>query len=128
MTKTEHFKLIWQTYEFTLTKLVNLEDDYQYLFAQVNNQLDENKKIKADLKAAFIENARDLALIYNKQLKTIQELVDFCDTNNAWTDSDIIPEEYQMSKGSLLELAQTTRHLEEVLQDSVESVESLLDY
>lgn len=128
MTKTEHFNLIWQTYEFTLAKLVNLEDDYQYLFAQVNNQLEENKKITADLKVAFIENARDLALIYNKQLKTIQELVDFCDTNNAWTDSDIIPEEYQMSKGTLLELAQTTRHLEEVLQDSVESVESLLDY
>lgn len=128
MTKTEHFNLIWQTYEFTLAKLVNLEDDYQYLFAQINNQLDEDKKIKADLKVAFIENARDLALIYNKQLKTIKELVDFCDANNAWRDNEIIPEEYQMSKGSLLELAQTTQHLEEVLKDSMESVESLLDY
>tara|TARA_A200000159_G_scaffold54006_1_gene50040 strand:- start:19412 stop:19798 length:387 start_codon:yes stop_codon:yes gene_type:complete len=128
MTKTEHFNLIWQTYEFTLAKLVNLEDDYQYLFAQINHQLDEDKKIKADLKVAFIENARDLALIYNKQLKTIKELVDFCDANNAWRDNEIIPEEYQMSKGSLLELAQTTQHLEEVLKDSMESVESLLDY
>ena len=128
MTKKEHFHLIWQTYEFTLTKLVNLEDDYQYLFNQINKQLDESSKIKVDLKTAFIENAKDLDLIYNKQLKTVKELVDFCDTNNAWKDNEIIPAEYQVSKGSLIELSQTTQHLQKVLQDSLESVGNLLDY
>jgi hypothetical protein len=129
MTPTEHFELIWKTYEFTLTRLTFLEDDYQYLFAQINNKLSENdKRVPADLKQAFIENARELKLIYVKQQKTINELISFCDEHRAWKNSEIIPEGFDISKDSLKELSRVTRHLEEVLEDSVENVESLLDY
>lgn len=129
MTPTEHFELIWKTYEFTLTRLTFLEDDYQYLFAQINNKLSENdKRVPADLKQTFIENARELKLIYAKQQKTINELISFCDKHRAWKNSEIIPEGFDISKHSLKELSRVTRHLEEVLEDSVENVESLLDY
>jgi hypothetical protein len=69
-----------------------------------------------------------LQLIYNKQLKTLQEIINFCDDNNAWGDYDIIPEEFVVSKDSLKELIKVTLHLEGVLKDSVENVESLLDF
>ena len=128
MNKKEHFRLIWQTYDFTMAKIVMLEEDYQYLFSQINNKLETEKKLPAPLKEAFLENARDLQLIYNKQLKTLQEIINFCDDNNAWGDYDIIPEEFVVSKDSLKELIKVTLHLEGVLKDSVENVESLLDF
>jgi hypothetical protein len=128
MNKKEHFRLIWQTYDFTMAKIVMLEQDYQYLFSQINNKLETEKKLPAPLKEAFLENARDLQLIYNKQLKTLQEIINFCDDNNAWGDYDIIPEEFVVSKDSLKELIKVTLHLEGVLKDSVENVESLLDF
>jgi len=128
MNKREHFKLIWDTYDFTMSKIVKLEEDYQYLFSQINNKLETQRKLPAPLKEAFLENARDLQLVYNKQLKTLQEIISFCDENHAWGNYDIIPEEFAVSKDSLKELINVTLHLEEVLKDSVENVESLLDF
>ncbi len=115
--------LLWDTYDFVLDKVVVLEDEFADLFKQINEQIEKNSKINRATKGSFLKNANELKGLYNKQIRTINELRVFYKRNK--TD---IPRERKVSIDSFEELAQVTEELLSVLNQSLEDVENMLDY
>tara|TARA_B100000282_G_C31550075_1_gene407070 strand:+ start:114 stop:437 length:324 start_codon:yes stop_codon:yes gene_type:complete len=95
---------LWETYDFILLKITNLEDEVSYL-------LDQNISINDE---SFHQKVQELINCYNKQLLTIQEIKNFAEDNSLE-----IPEARQVAMDVLDELASVTEELKSAMKQNI---------
>jgi hypothetical protein len=95
---------LWETYDFILLKIANLEDEVSYLLNQNISSNDES----------FLQKVEELINCYNKQLLTIQEIKSFAEGNDLK-----IPEARQVAMDVLDELASVTEELKVAMKQNI---------
>ena len=138
----EHFKMLWDTYDFALNKTVQLEDEIDFLqdelkrycLQQFKNEAGEGLKgewildidlgeeiIANSLLKNFEEATLGLKGLYNKQLVSAKELKEY------YADCSFeIPEDRAVSVDVFEELIEVTIQLKSAIQKSFENAKERL--
>ena len=119
---------LWEPHDFALTKVVMLEDEYNFLINQVHDFFEQEISGEAvfpiskdKLLSQFEKIDVDLNNYYNKQLTTIKEIEDFYNSN-----SHAIPPDREVSRESFKELKEVTANLRDSLKESTEEIKIVL--
>jgi hypothetical protein len=119
---------LWETHDFALTKVVMLEDEYNFLINQVHDFFEQEISGEAvfpiskdELLSQFEKIDVDLNNYYNKQLITIKEIEGFYNSN-----PHSIPPEREVSRESFKELKAVTANLRDSLKESTEEIKIVL--
>jgi hypothetical protein len=119
---------LWETHDFALTKVVMLEDEYNFLINQVHDFFEQEISGEAvfpiskdELLSQFEKIDVDLNNYYNKQLTTIKEIEDFHNSN-----PHAVPPDREVSRASFKELKAVTANLRDSLKESTEEIKIVL--
>ena len=121
---SKNFELLWETHDFVLSQIPDLEEEYHKLLTLVRVDIESrnNRGLDSCLKKRFMFHVKKLGALYNKQICVIREIIEFYD------EPDLeIPPEREVEKSTLQSLLNTTFSLKEILDLSTEGIENMLD-
>ena len=110
----DELELAWQTYDFHTSMIHDLEEGHKHLVARfekfISNNLNPSELRKKRVKNGMNKSFNELLLMYNKQLKAIDDLI-------ALYKSDIdIPAEREVNLQLFFDLKNVTATLVEELK------------
>lgn len=121
---SKNFELLWETHDFVLSQIPDLEEEYHKLLTLVRVDIESrnNRGLDSCLKKRFMFHVKKLGALYNKQICVIREIIECYD------EPDLeIPPEREVEKSTLQSLLNTTFSLKEILDLSTEGIENMLD-
>ena len=123
----EDLEMLWGTYDFALSKVTLLEDEYDFLLQDLRRFCSQHDAGESDrvgrrkLLSQFSQIGQDLENYYNKQLASIKELKDYYGEHPYE-----VTEDREVSVEAFAELAEVTVLLKDAMLNSTVDAKRIL--